>query len=136
MVFVFDWRCCVFVLCLRSLAILMPSFILPGGMRVGSVMPVVRKVMRALYSFSSRLESLKSCRALFILDCKELCFKSQISWHSWQTLVLESFTIKLSPLQHMQAPGALVLESGTSRLHTSHMLGQVGMVSTRGGVLW
>ena len=50
--------------------------------------------------------------------------------------MLESFTMRLSPLQHMQAPGALVLESGTSRLHTSHMLGQVGMVSTRGGVLW
>ena len=50
--------------------------------------------------------------------------------------MLESFTVKLSSLQHMQAPGALVLESGTSRLHTSQMLGQVGMVSTRGGVLW
>ena len=33
----------------------------------------------------------------------------------------------------MQAPGDLVLESGTSRLHTSQMLGQVGMVSTCGG---
>ena len=50
--------------------------------------------------------------------------------------MLESFTIKLSSLQHMQAPGDLVLESGTSRLHLSQMLGQVGMVSTRGGVLW
>ena len=47
--------------------------------------------------------------------------------------MLESFTIKLSSLQNMQAPGDLVLESGTSRLHTSQMLGQVGMVSTCGG---
>ena len=54
----------------------------------------------------------------------------------WQTLVLESFTAKLSSLQHMQAPGALVLESGTSRLHLSQILGQVGRVSTCGGVLW
>ena len=45
MIFVFDWRCCVFVLCLRSLAIFIPSFCLPGGMSDGSVMPVVRRVM-------------------------------------------------------------------------------------------
>ena len=136
MVFVFDWRCCVFVLCLRSPAAAFLFSFLPGGMSDGSVMPVVRRVMRALYSFSSRLEFLKSWRAFFILDCRVLCFRSHASWHSWQTLVLESFTMKLSSLQHMQAPGDLVLESGTSRLHTSQMLGQVGMVSTRGGVLW
>ena len=50
--------------------------------------------------------------------------------------MLESFTVKLSLLQHMQAPGALVLESGTSRLHSLQILGQVGMVSTCGGLLW
>ena len=109
------------VLFLRSLAIFVPSFCLPGGMSVGSVKPVVRRVMRALYSFSLSLEFLKSWRAFFILDCRVLCFRSHASWHSWQTLVLESFTMKLSSLQHMQAPGDLVLESGTSRLHTSQM---------------
>ena len=55
MVFVFDWRCCVFVLCLRSLAIVVPSFILPGGISVGSVNPVVHRVTWALYSFLSSL---------------------------------------------------------------------------------
>ena len=95
MVFVFDWRCCVFVLCLRSLATAFLFSFLPGGMSDGSVMPVVRRVMRALYSFSSRLESLKSWRAFSILDCRVLCFRSHASWHSWQTLVLESFTTKL-----------------------------------------
>ena len=109
------------VLDLRSLFICFVLFFWPGGMEVGSVMPVVRRVTRALYSFSLSLESLKSCRALLILDCRVLCFRSHASWHSWQTLVLESFTMKLSSLQHMQAPGDLVLESGTSRLHTSQM---------------
>ena len=33
------------VLFLRSLAIFVPSFCLPGGMSDGSVMPVVRRVM-------------------------------------------------------------------------------------------
>ena len=90
------------VLCvwfLSSLAIVMPSSFFPGGIIDGSMKPVVCRVMRALYSFSLSLESLKSCRALFIRDCKVLCFKSQISWHdSWQILVLESFTVKLSSL--------------------------------------
>ena len=45
MVFVFDWRCCVFVLCLRSLATAFLFSFLPGGMSDGSVMPVVRRVM-------------------------------------------------------------------------------------------
>ena len=66
----------VCVLFLRSLAIVVPSSILPGGMSVGSVKPVVCRVMRALYSFSSRLEFLKSWRAFFILDCRVLCFRS------------------------------------------------------------
>ena len=48
----------VCVLFLRSLAIVVPSFILPGGISVGSVNPVVRRVTRALYSFSLSLESL------------------------------------------------------------------------------
>ena len=72
----------VCVLFLRSLAIVVPSFILPGGMSVRSVKPVVRRVTRALYSFSSRLESLKSWRAFSILDCRVLCFRSHTSWHS------------------------------------------------------
>ena len=57
----------VCVLFLRSLAIVVPSFILPGGMSVGSVKPVVCRVMQALYSFSSRLEFLKSWRAFLFL---------------------------------------------------------------------
>ena len=59
-VFVFDWRCCVSVLCLRSLAAAFLLSLLPGGMTDGSVIPVVCKVTRALYSFSLSLESLKS----------------------------------------------------------------------------
>ena len=105
----------------RSFLICFVLFFCPGGISAGSVMPVVRRVMRALYSFSLSLEFLKSWRAFFILDCRVLCFRSHASWHSWQTLVLESFTMRLSSLQHMQAPGDLVFESGTSRLHTSQM---------------
>ena len=91
-------------------------------------------MIRALYCGSSNSEFLKSSSAASIRASRELFVRSQMSWHDWHTLVLESLIEKDSVLQLMQAPGCVVSQ-GMRWLHLSQICGRDVCIGMWGGGL-